>query len=346
MKLKSHLGALAVLLISAQIALCQNPDGAPKIVIAKTEHNFGEVKKGEVASYSFVFQNEGPAELLIKNVTPSCGCTASEFTKAVARGQQGKITLSINTANFTGAVTKSAEVTTNDPQRERFTLALNLVITSDEEPQGRQIGPFIVGPSNQSILRSAQGIPANGLITINNIAAQPIRITRVDPNGDAFSVNLNTLSEGKRYSLSFVSSTNLPVGSHKQTVKLATDSKEKPELEINLEAIVINAVSVNPQSLVFESVPVSDPEADISVLSKLLWVRLERGAGVEIKSISSDLSFVKVKRDATYGQSQMVVLRVGFSEKPSKGTHKGRIRIETNDPNTKVIEIPITVNAH
>lgn len=43
----------------------------PKISIAKTEHNFGEVNKGETVSHTFVFKNEGEADLLIRNVAPS-----------------------------------------------------------------------------------------------------------------------------------------------------------------------------------------------------------------------------------------------------------------------------------
>jgi hypothetical protein len=345
MKLKAFLGVLSILSVFAVIAHSQSVEGIPKIVINKTEHNFGEVKKGDQATYSFVFKNEGSAELLIKNVAPTCGCTASEFTKSVPPGQEGKITLSINTSSFNGAVTKSAEVTTNDPQRERFSLVMSLVIASDSAPQGRQIGPFIIGPSNQSILRVAQGMSVNGLITITNVAANSIRITNVNPQGESFSVNLTTLVEGRRYALNFGSTANLPLGSHKQTVKLATDSKEMPELEIHLEAIVIRAVSVNPSSLTFENVPLSDPEAEIPVVSKLLWLRLERGVGLEIKEVSSDLPFVKVKKESTLGAGQMILLRVGFSEKPPKGTHLGKIKIETNHPHAKVIEVPITINA-
>ncbi len=60
---------LAVSLMLTATVLCQNND--PKIVIDKTEHNFGEVKKGENVSHTFVFKNEGKADLLIRNVAPS-----------------------------------------------------------------------------------------------------------------------------------------------------------------------------------------------------------------------------------------------------------------------------------
>ncbi len=50
------------------------PEGkaaVPKLAIAKTQHDFGELKKGVLAQYDFKFKNEGAAELTINNVAPS-----------------------------------------------------------------------------------------------------------------------------------------------------------------------------------------------------------------------------------------------------------------------------------
>ncbi len=343
------LAAISVfLLTTAGPALGQsssNSQAKPQLVIKKLEHSFGEIKKGTVAQHAFTFKNEGKADLEIKSVAPSCGCTASDYTKIVPPGQEGKITLAFNSAGFSGAATKMAEVYTNDPARPQFTLTINMVVTSDETPQGRQVGPFVIGPTNQWSARVPSGLSTNGLISLTNTAPQPVRITKLDPNGSAFAATLQILEEGKRYTVNFVSSTKLPIGSHKQIVKLATDSKELPEIELQLEAIVIPAVTVNPTSLTFDNLPVSDPEMEISLVSKFLWVRVGRGAGLEIKSVTSDLPFVKVKTEMMDGGGASITLRVGFSEKPPKGTHTGKIKIETNNADMKALEVPITVNA-
>src|SRR5262249_33898048 len=269
-----------------------------------------------------------------------------DFTRVVPPGQEGKVTLSINTSGFAGAIAKTADVYTNDPQHERFTLMLSMVVTSGESPQGRQIGPFVVGPSDQWSSRIPRGMSTNGLIAISNSTAQPIKISKAESSGDAFSYTLQTLEDGKRYSLSFTSSPTLPAGIHRQVVKLATDSKEMPVLELVLEANVFPALTVSPASLNFESVRLSDPELEISLVSKFLWVRLGRGAGLEVKSMTSDLPFFKVKIESADDNGQSVVLRVGFGEKPPKGTHTGKIKIVTNNPDVKETEIPITVTAN
>lgn len=62
----------AVWLALAVVAFGQTATpNVPKIAIKKTDHNVGEIKKGGNASYTFVFKNEGTADLEIKRVAPS-----------------------------------------------------------------------------------------------------------------------------------------------------------------------------------------------------------------------------------------------------------------------------------
>jgi hypothetical protein len=56
-------------LLAASAAWAQT--AAPKLVIAATEHNLGEVKRGATATYTFTVKNEGKADLEIRNVAPS-----------------------------------------------------------------------------------------------------------------------------------------------------------------------------------------------------------------------------------------------------------------------------------
>lgn len=242
-------------------------------------------------------------------------------------------------------MTKTAEVYTNDPQKEQFTLAMSMIVLSDMTPKGKIVGPFTVGPSNQWSARIPRGMSVNGLVAVTNNTEQPIKVTKMIPGGEGFKVEMQTLEEGKRYSLNFVSMANLPLGSNKQSVKLMTDSKEMPELTVELEAIVYPAVSVTPNNMVFENVAVSDPDSDVTYLSKFLWVTLGRGDGLQVTSMTSDLPFVKIKVESNEPSGRSVILRVGFNAKPPVGTHTGKIKIETNNSDVKFFEIPITVTA-
>jgi hypothetical protein len=63
--------ALAVV-VMAQETQIKPPaaEGPPKLVIAATTHDFGEVSAGTVLKHSFTLKNQGKGDLLIKSVTP------------------------------------------------------------------------------------------------------------------------------------------------------------------------------------------------------------------------------------------------------------------------------------
>lgn len=99
--------------------------GGPKLMIESLEHSFGKIAPGTPLTYTFKVRNAGDADLEIKNVSPSCGCTAANFDKLVTAGKEGSITLKIeNTAGYQGEIAKTATVTTNDPAQQTFTLTL------------------------------------------------------------------------------------------------------------------------------------------------------------------------------------------------------------------------------
>ncbi len=104
----------------------------PKVKLDATEYNFGAVKEGEVVSHTFKVKNEGVAELIIHNVSPACGCTASDFPKSLAPGQEGNVTLSIKTVGMNGKTTRSADIISNDPKQPTIQLWLNLDVAKAE----------------------------------------------------------------------------------------------------------------------------------------------------------------------------------------------------------------------
>lgn len=104
----------------------------PKLVIAKPEHDFGKVKQGEQVATTFTVENAGTAELVIANVSPACGCTATDFSKKVAPREKGKITLSVNTAGLLGKVSRYADVISNDKEQPNFKLWVHLDVQKAE----------------------------------------------------------------------------------------------------------------------------------------------------------------------------------------------------------------------
>lgn len=86
----------------------------PAMVFEQTKHDFGMMIQGEKLSYTFKFTNQGGSDLIISDVSVTCGCTAPSFSKApVKPGGQGTIEIIFNSAGKSGTQIKPIKVLTN-----------------------------------------------------------------------------------------------------------------------------------------------------------------------------------------------------------------------------------------
>jgi hypothetical protein len=94
------------------------PAGEKSIVEAADTWDFGQVKAGEVLKHSFIFKNNTPRILNIKNVRTSCGCTISRVEKKRLKPKESTvIEVEFNTKGYSGAVQQHIYVQTDDPDK-------------------------------------------------------------------------------------------------------------------------------------------------------------------------------------------------------------------------------------
>lgn len=103
--------------------------GMPKLVFAKTEHDFGTVIQGEIVTYNFRFTNKGNADLVIAEVSTSCGCTVSNYPKEpIKPGETKFIEAKFNSEARMGFQHKRITVLTNAiPARTQLFILANVV---------------------------------------------------------------------------------------------------------------------------------------------------------------------------------------------------------------------------
>jgi hypothetical protein len=74
--------------------------------------DFNTIKTGTVAEFTFKVKNTSKAPLVISSANPSCGCTASSYTKTpIKPGEFGSVTASYNTEGRPGFFYKTIRVT-------------------------------------------------------------------------------------------------------------------------------------------------------------------------------------------------------------------------------------------
>lgn len=104
-----------------------------KAAWANETHEFGEIPQGVPVTHVFKVVNEGNKPLEISRVKPTCGCTATNYSKdPIAPGEEGYVEATYEAKNI-GFFSKTVAVTTNDDETANFTL--RLVGTVVEQPK-------------------------------------------------------------------------------------------------------------------------------------------------------------------------------------------------------------------
>lgn len=105
--------------------------GKPEMHFETLEHSFDTINFKDNAKFSFKFSNIGDQPLIINEVIPSCGCTATEFSKApIKAGETGVIKVKYDTKRI-GMFYKTIKVYTNS-QDEAIVLKIKGFVKNNE----------------------------------------------------------------------------------------------------------------------------------------------------------------------------------------------------------------------
>lgn len=86
----------------------------PVIQFTEEVHDFGKILEGETVSFSFKFKNAGKSDLIIADVSTSCGCTVPSYPKTpIKPGEESSIKVAFNSAGKRGFQTKDIVVVAN-----------------------------------------------------------------------------------------------------------------------------------------------------------------------------------------------------------------------------------------
>ena len=88
-----------------------------KIEFDEEMHDFGNLKAGEILTYSFQFTNRGETDLIINNTETDCGCIEVKFAKnTFLPGEKGIIEVIFNSAGLFGKQLKTVEIQSNSKE--------------------------------------------------------------------------------------------------------------------------------------------------------------------------------------------------------------------------------------
>jgi hypothetical protein len=112
-----------------------NPNDITKMEFEQTTYDFGTISQGEQVSVTFKFKNTGDKPLVIKEVTTSCGCTATSYSKKpVTPGSEGFIKVTFNSAGKRDSQHKSIIILANtEPERNELFIKGTVTVPENQK---------------------------------------------------------------------------------------------------------------------------------------------------------------------------------------------------------------------
>jgi hypothetical protein len=126
-------------------AQAQKSDG-PQMAFQEESHDFGTIKEGVIAEYTFKFTNTGTQPLVLMDVRPSCGCTTPDWSKEpVQPGKTGVIKVKYNSAGRPGKFNKSITITSNIPNETKVLFISGSVTPTQDNATDPNLSPVRIG---------------------------------------------------------------------------------------------------------------------------------------------------------------------------------------------------------
>ncbi|MGB3618462.1 MAG: DUF1573 domain-containing protein [Catalinimonas sp.] len=118
---------VALCLFGMTAAVAQ--EATAQIQFEEKSHDFGDIKQGEVVTYTFNFENVGKAPLVLSNVQTTCGCTATDWPRdPIMPGAKSSITARFNSTGKMGRQNKVITVISNAGNSpERVSIVTNVL---------------------------------------------------------------------------------------------------------------------------------------------------------------------------------------------------------------------------
>ena len=342
--MSKRITTLMLVLLVALSAVAQQSetaasDKAPRLTLVDPIKDFGTVAKGEKLTHTFQIKNNGTADLEILAARPACGCTVADFDKVIKPGQTGKITSAVDTAAFSGPISKSVTLETNDPVAPTAQITISATVKPYVE-----IHP--VGYVRYNLL---QGETDSQTLTMYSEETEPFEIVRVETPQDWIKVDYKKLDtplpnlgrQGQaQYGLIFtVGGPDARTGPLSERVRIVTNSKHQPEYFVSVTGVIRPTYRVDPAGGInFGEVAPNEPNATRSFVVKSL--NFKTPEAFVVTKAESNVPGVRaaVKPAAAKGEYEITL---AVDDKAKAGNIDGIVKVYTNDKVRPVADVPV-----
>ncbi|MEO8196687.1 MAG: DUF1573 domain-containing protein [Thermoanaerobaculia bacterium] len=307
---------------------------APKLVPVEAIQDVGKVAKGEKVKVDFAIRNDGPVELVLTDVHPTCGCTVASFDAKIAPGAVGKIHAEIDTVDFAGPIAKTITVLSNDPAQPRVTLTIKARV----EPQVNASPGYarFVFVQNQASTTVKQWLWAENFPDFKVLAVRsPYKFIEATFRPATAEERRPEIPTPNQWIVETAIQPDAEVGALRDFLVVETNHPKQKELRLAVTGFVRPLLSVTPAVAEFGTLGLTATSQDLS----LVLVNFGEAA-IEIRSVSASVPGVEAKiKPIEEGRRWEVKLTL--TGKMPKGRTDATVTIETSSPQQPTLKVPL-----
>ncbi len=299
-----------------------NPGGA-RLQLAEFHYSFGIAGIGQEVEHVFTVTNVGNEDLTIGLQAKGCGAPSASIGKeTLAPGESTDVTIKFTVA-YSGNVTKSAKLLTND-----LTQPVAFVTVHGKVPHDLRVWP------DRLYFSGGKAQPLSRTITVSGPAEMDLKEISCEKGLFDIEVGEPKISEDekKTWQLTLAFKPEVFVGEFEDQLSIRTTHPERPLITIPIKGRIRGDLEVRPPFAFFGFVEPGEKA------EQAITIRSRSGADFAVKSAVADKDVVKLgtpqQRDGTW----VIPVSVDTSQ---PGAIEATVTVTTDIPGEETLKIPV-----
>ena len=262
----------------------------------------------------------------------------ADFDKVISPGQEGKIELVIEGKKVHGAFSKSATVTSNDPENPTMTIAI----------AGHELSYVDVKPADRVYLTGTYGEHIEKSVTIkSNEEGLDFKIVNVSSNiDDKITYKVVPGVTPGEFEIKMWKNPKLPTLNTYGSLYIKTNSEKAPEKTLQVQVVTKGAIAVQPQTVNYGRIKFATDAAPGSSVTKSVTVLKQKGEFViEDVTVSNDMFKATFEEIVPGKRFKVDVTFEPPLKKQARHSEFGELIIHTNDPNEPTLQVRLVARA-
>jgi len=323
-------------LAAALVAFPVVSQAAPKAAVEPPSIELGEIEEGGEYERYVELTNVGDGVLTLEDLKTSCGCTAAAVDSDVElkSGESKKIRVTFNSRNMEGGVTKKVTVKTNDPENPSMEIVLKANVHRALKWEPRYLSFNQVGLSDKA--EQVVTLQGDKNLDLEVLAAYIQGGLRGDKESKLFTVDVSERRPGDErdaYDLTIRMADRRKPQRISESLVIVTNVADKDTVKIPIRGEISGRIAFSPSYAVLALVnPGEETTRDVMLSTS-------EGTFQVLKAEVPD-SPVKVEV-VPEEQPGRVTIHLTYVGEESGANGVRQLRVETDDPDQPVIEIPV-----